>query len=195
MPTRTDCLHANRSYDLTSLYYMHLNCTGALRDLSIFYDNDPRYSQKQVFESASLTTMSSAQPKAKVSTPSAKFPHPEKRSAPQQSHESPASTSPRHQEPLDSPSHHPRNRQTSDTPEAKDRNESMRYFGNGLKRQHTALIMDEELNCMLEDRAGTPHVSEFRDEEVLASLNTEELGIAGAMGGFSRSVAMLREEM
>jgi hypothetical protein len=71
----------------------------------------------------------------------------------------------------------------------------MRYFGNGLKRQHTALIMDEELNCMLEDRAGTPHISELRDEEVLASLNTEELGIAGAMGGFSRSVAMLPEEM
>ena len=51
---------------------------------------------------------------------------------------------------------------------------------------------------MFEDRAGTPHISELRhDEEVLASLNVEELGLVGAAeasDGIGRNVYQFLEE-
>jgi hypothetical protein len=50
----------------------------------------------------------------------------------------------------------------------------------GPKRRRAAFVKDEELNCMLEDRAGTPHISELQhDEDVFTSLSVEELGLAG----------------
>jgi hypothetical protein len=62
----------------------------------------------------------------------------------------------------------------------------------GPKRKRVALVKDEERNYMVEDRAGTPHISELRyDEEILASLNFEELGLAGAaeaLGGSEGSM-------
>lgn len=68
----------------------------------------------------------------------------------------------------------------------------------GPKRKRAAFVKDEELNCLLEDRAGTPHISELGyDDEVLASLNGEELGIAGASGasgGVDWSVSELQED-
>jgi hypothetical protein len=50
----------------------------------------------------------------------------------------------------------------------------------GPKRRLAAFVKDEELNCMLEDRAGTPHISELQhDEDVFTCLSVEELGLAG----------------
>jgi len=50
----------------------------------------------------------------------------------------------------------------------------------GPKRKQAAFVKEEELNCMLEDRAGTPHLSELQhDEDVTAALQVEELGLAG----------------
>ena len=51
---------------------------------------------------------------------------------------------------------------------------------SGPKRKQAAFVKEEELNCMLEDRAGTPHLSELQhDEDITATLNMEELGLAG----------------
>lgn len=50
------------------------------------------------------------------------------------------------------------------------------------KRKQAAFVKDEELNFMLEDRAGTPHLSELQhDEEVTPTLLVEELGMTGAV--------------
>jgi hypothetical protein len=50
------------------------------------------------------------------------------------------------------------------------------------KRQRSAFVKEEELNCMLEDRVGTAHISELQlDEDVTAHLNIQELGMAGAI--------------
>ncbi|KAF2821368.1 hypothetical protein CC86DRAFT_470600 [Ophiobolus disseminans] len=49
-------------------------------------------------------------------------------------------------------------------------------------RKRAAFVKDEELKCMLEDRAGTPHISELKqDEDVVTSLHVVELGLVGAV--------------
>tara|TARA_R110002003_G_scaffold116_26_gene10286 strand:- start:8726 stop:8998 length:273 start_codon:yes stop_codon:yes gene_type:complete len=49
------------------------------------------------------------------------------------------------------------------------------------KRKQTAFIKEEELKCILKDRAGTPHISELQfHDEVQSQMNVEELGQAGA---------------
>jgi hypothetical protein len=50
----------------------------------------------------------------------------------------------------------------------------------GPKRQRSTFVKDEELKCMLEDRVGTPHISELQhDENITVHLDIEELGLAG----------------
>lgn len=45
---------------------------------------------------------------------------------------------------------------------------------------------------MLEDRAGTPHISELRhDEEMLMSPDVEELGMAGAVEAIGGSAGSM----
>jgi hypothetical protein len=62
--------------------------------------------------------------------------------------------------------------------------ETTQCFSAGMvpKRQRLAFVKEEELNCMLEDRVGTPHISELQlDEDVATHLNIQELGLAGAV--------------
>jgi hypothetical protein len=50
----------------------------------------------------------------------------------------------------------------------------------GPKRQRSAFVKDEELRCMLEDRIGTPHISElWYDDNMAIHLGIEELVLAG----------------
>jgi hypothetical protein len=50
----------------------------------------------------------------------------------------------------------------------------------GPKRQRSSFVKNEELQCMLEDRIGTPHISELQcDENVTIHLDVEELALAG----------------
>jgi hypothetical protein len=50
------------------------------------------------------------------------------------------------------------------------------------KRQQSIFVKDEELKRMLEDRVGTPHVSELQyDEDMTAELCAEELALVGAV--------------
>jgi hypothetical protein len=72
----------------------------------------------------------------------------------------------------------------SDSEISKSTIETTPCFGVGLtpKRQRSAFVKEEELNCLLEDRVGTPHISELQlDEDVTAHLNVQELGLAGAV--------------
>ena len=51
------------------------------------------------------------------------------------------------------------------------------------KRKRVTFVKDEELNYMLEDRAGTPHISELRyDEDFFVSMRVEDLELARAAG-------------
>jgi hypothetical protein len=62
--------------------------------------------------------------------------------------------------------------------------ETTQCFRIGMvpKRQRSAFMKVEELDCMLKDRVGTPHISELQlDEDVTAHLHIQELGIAGAV--------------
>jgi hypothetical protein len=48
------------------------------------------------------------------------------------------------------------------------------------KRQRSSFVKDEELQCMLEDRIGTLHISELKYEENMTThLDIEELALAG----------------
>jgi hypothetical protein len=50
----------------------------------------------------------------------------------------------------------------------------------GPKRKQSAFVKEEELQCVREDRAGTPHNSELEvDYEVFAPLSVEELSMGG----------------
>ncbi|KAF2477551.1 uncharacterized protein BDR25DRAFT_308458 [Lindgomyces ingoldianus] len=50
----------------------------------------------------------------------------------------------------------------------------------GPKRKHSAFIIDEELKCRLEDRVGTPHLSELLPgDDISGQLNVEELRMGG----------------
>lgn len=48
-------------------------------------------------------------------------------------------------------------------------------INSSLKRQRSAFIMEEELQCMLEDQIDTPHISELQlDEDIIAHSRTED---------------------
>ncbi|PSN73857.1 hypothetical protein BS50DRAFT_1984 [Corynespora cassiicola Philippines] len=52
----------------------------------------------------------------------------------------------------------------------------------GPKRKHSAFVKEQELQFLIEDRVGTPHISELHlDDDVSAQAVVEELGIVGAV--------------
>ena len=54
------------------------------------------------------------------------------------------------------------------------------------KRKHCAFIQERELECLFEDRVGTPHVSELQPgDDVNAQLNVDELSVGGSVAAFS----------
>ncbi|KAF7568391.1 FabB, 3-oxoacyl-(acyl-carrier-protein) synthase [Pyrenophora tritici-repentis] len=51
-------------------------------------------------------------------------------------------------------------------------------IATGPKRQQIIFVKEEELKSILDDRAGTPHISELRvDDDSVGSFNIEELGV------------------
>lgn len=50
----------------------------------------------------------------------------------------------------------------------------------GPKRKHSAFVKEQELKCLIEDRVGTPHISELQpDDDVSPQLDVEELSMSG----------------
>jgi hypothetical protein len=49
----------------------------------------------------------------------------------------------------------------------------------GPKRKHSVFVQEEEIKFLVEDRVGTPHISEIQaDDDVSPQLNVEELSVA-----------------
>lgn len=54
------------------------------------------------------------------------------------------------------------------------------------KRKHCAFVQEQELECLFEDRVGTPHVSELQPgDDVNAQPNVDELSVGGSVAAFS----------
>jgi hypothetical protein len=67
-----------------------------------------------------------------------------------------------------------------DTSSDSERHEEAGATAFGPMRKQSAFVKEEELRCLLEDRVGTPHISELcLDDGVSAQPNVEELGMAG----------------
>jgi hypothetical protein len=61
-----------------------------------------------------------------------------------------------------------------------DRTDINLLDSKGPKRKHSTFVKEQELKCFLEDRAGTPHISNLQmDDDVSAQLNVEELSVGG----------------
>ncbi|KAF1938865.1 hypothetical protein EJ02DRAFT_425378 [Clathrospora elynae] len=66
----------------------------------------------------------------------------------------------------------------------------------GPKRKQAAFVKEEELKCFREDRAGTPHISELQpDDEVIAPLTVEELGMGGEAEALATNLATDGDKM
>lgn len=58
----------------------------------------------------------------------------------------------------------------------------------GPKRKQSTFIKEQELKCLIEDRVGTPHVSELQaDDDVIAQLRVEELSVGGEVAALGLS--------
>lgn len=56
----------------------------------------------------------------------------------------------------------------------------------GPKRKHCAFVQEQELQCLFDDRVGTPHLSELQPgDDVNAQFIVEELGVRGEVAVFS----------
>jgi hypothetical protein len=184
MSLKADYIHADRSYQVSSphaLYPSYNNMTP--RDQSICYDNYTQYADTPTSRPR-LSTINQPQPTAQFQTPTMTTSCNENPSPSGPLQDFFASTLPRNGTWPQYRALNSRERQirsnfgagSEDRPKYPSTNAIA-----GPKRKRVAFVKDEELNCMVEDRAGTPHISELRyDEEVMASLNVEELGLAGA---------------
>ena len=60
------------------------------------------------------------------------------------------------------------------------------HVANGPKRQQIAFVKEEELKCILDDQAGTPHISELQlDGDSVGLSSVEELGMRGKANALS----------
>lgn len=63
-----------------------------------------------------------------------------------------------------------------------------------IKHKHCAVVQEQELKCLFEDRAGTPHASELQpSDEVNVQLNVDELSVGGAVAALSIGVQPAHE--
>lgn len=65
----------------------------------------------------------------------------------------------------------------------------------GPKRKHSAFLKEQELKFWIEDRVGTPHISELQpDDDVSSQLDVEELSVGGEMASLIAPGEMIEDQ-
>ncbi|KAF2248371.1 hypothetical protein BU26DRAFT_332241 [Trematosphaeria pertusa] len=83
------------------------------------------------------------------------------------------------------------NMESSPEPEAITKNAPADF---GPKRKRSAFVKEQELKCLIEDRVGTPHISELQaDDDVSAQLNVEELKVGGEVAALDTAGIPLKQ--
>ncbi|KAJ4294041.1 Mitochondrial beta-keto-acyl synthase [Kalmusia sp. IMI 367209] len=63
---------------------------------------------------------------------------------------------------------------------------TVNFEASGPRRKRSAFVQERELRCLIEDRLGTPHLSELQPgDDVNAQLNVEELSVGGEFAALS----------
>lgn len=202
MSLRTEYLNADRSHQRSSPHAMHSSYKTS-REQSSCYDRYTQYSDTQVARPlpSAINIQSRSRSRAQSRSPRPRASRYEKYAASKQPQEVVTRSITRNNTWPKAVSYDTLNPPTRETQYLESHDKSHRYFSDavaGPKRKWAAFVKEEELNCMLEDRAGTPHISELGyDEEALGGLNVEELCMAGAAqvsGGIDRSAMEFCEE-